>query len=213
MKTIITWAPPVIVSLLLHAALIMLVKFKISDDDPEKNSAKTITVELIGQNPINTSNLLTYKPNLAKAVRQLQEPIVEVSPIEISSKSTESSKPQVTPAPTNDFQSSDYIQESIQSELAVQPLSKITRPPGFLRKVEPVYPSSEQRAGSQASVLVEVTIDDKGKVVNIRVVKSAGINFDTAVIDALKKSLFAPAYIDTEPAAVKVLVPFRFNLK
>jgi len=61
--------------------------------------------------------------------------------------------------------------------------------------------------------LVEVTIDDKGKVVNIRVVKSAGINFDTAVIDALKKSLFAPAYIDTEPAAVKVLVPFRFNLK
>jgi outer membrane biosynthesis protein TonB len=43
-------------------------------------------------------------------------------------------------------------------------------------------------------------------------VNSAGKNFDEAVMEALKKSMFVPGYIDREAVAVRVLVPFRFNL-
>jgi periplasmic protein TonB len=213
MKTVIKWVTPIAVSLLLHAALITLVTYKLSIDKSDKNSGQTITVALIGQIPTNKSTPQIKKHNLAKAALPPQAPVEPESRVVTSSTPTELSMPVVTPAQKNDVQSSAYNQEPLQSEFAVQPLSKVTSPPAFLQKIEPVYPGSEQRAGSQANVLVEVTIDTKGKVVSMRVVKSAGINFDTAVIDALKKSVFAPAYIDKEPVAVRVLVPFRFNLK
>lgn len=95
---------------------------------------------------------------------------------------------------------------------AEQPLSEITRHPSYIRKIEPVYPRQEQRAGSQANVLAEVTVDSKGKVMEVKIIRSAGIYFDNAVIDALKKSIFSPAYINKEPVAARVLVPFRFKL-
>ena len=213
MKNVTTWVTPIAVSLLLHAALITLVTNKISIDKPEKNSEQVITVALIGQISTNKSTPQIKKNNLAKTALPPQAPVESETRLVTSSTPTELSMPLVTPAQKNDVQSATYNQESLQTELAVQHLSKVTSPPAFLRKIEPVYPGSEQRAGSQANVLVEVTIDTNGKVVTVRVVKSAGINFDTAVIDALKKSVFAPAYIDKEPVAVRVLVPFRFNLK
>jgi protein TonB len=109
-------------------------------------------------------------------------------------------------------QESNSVTASQASTKAIYPLSKLTRPPSFLRKIEPDYPAAERRAGSQASVLAEVTIDDKGNVLGVRIVKSAGKFFDDAVMDALKKSMFVPGYIDKEAVAVRVLVPFRFNL-
>ncbi len=62
-------------------------------------------------------------------------------------------------------------------------------------------------------MLAEVTIDNKGSVVEVKIMKSAGNAFDTAVTEALKKSVFMPGYIGKEAVAVRVLVPFRFNLR
>ena len=72
---------------------------------------------------------------------------------------------------------------------------------------------AERRAGSQAQVIAEVTIDESGRVKNIKIVKSAGTDFDNAVIEALNKSMFTPGFINREAVAVRVLIPFRFNLK
>jgi periplasmic protein TonB len=206
MSKLTTWTPPVAVSLLLHATLLVLVAYQMSAPRPDISQLQTITVELLGQTPTSVS-----KPQV-----QATKPVVPIQPVE-------EPVPAVNPVPP-DLQADAAIPEQSGSSgeksnaatesqpAAVYPLSKLTRPPAFLRKIEPVYPVAERRAGSQANVLAEVTIDDKGNVLGVRIVKSAGKNFDEAVMEALKKSMFVPGYIDREAVAVRVLVPFRFNL-
>ena len=94
----------------------------------------------------------------------------------------------------------------------IQPLFRLTRQPKPLGKIEPAYPASERRAGIQASVVAEVTIDSQGNIQNVRILKSAGNAFDAAVMEALKKSTFAPGYIGDKAVPVRFQVPFRFSL-
>jgi protein TonB len=204
MKTLNTWTPPVAISLLLHAVVIVLVTHQLSSSGPVKNPAQTITVALLG----------SVQPTEHKPQVQPKQPI-RTEPVPIASAvpqdtQTTIATPEQTTSPS---QESNAVAETKPSSLVIQPLSKLTRPPAFLHKIEPVYPVAEQRAGSQANVLAEVTIDDKGEVLEVRIVKSAGKHFDEAVMEALKKSKFVPGYINKEAVAVRVLVPFRFNLR
>ncbi|TAJ79480.1 MAG: energy transducer TonB [Gallionellaceae bacterium] len=93
-----------------------------------------------------------------------------------------------------------------------QPLFRLTRIPSFKKRLEAAYPASERRAGIQAYVLTEVTIDVQGNVVDVRILTSAGSAFDTAVMDALKKSVFSPGYIGDKAVRVRVQIPYRFSL-
>lgn len=208
MTTFTTWAPPVAVSLLLHAALIALVTHQLSLTPIEKIRDQTITVMLQEHTPAtpNKARMQAAQPVTVKEAAMAEPaPIINAAPrepplpatVEPTSPAEQASNP---PTPTS------------QTGLSVQPLNKLSRPPSFLRKIEPVYPAAEQRAGSQANVLAEVTIDENGKVREVRIVKSAGKNFDDAVINALNKSQFVPGYIDQNAVAVRVYVPFRFNL-
>lgn len=208
MKTITTWTPPVAVSLLLHATVLVLVVSQMSAPPTEKKQLQTITVELLGQAPVSASKPQVQASKPVIPVQPAQEPAAVVSNVTQDIQANVAIPEKAIPS----SQESNSVTASQTSAMAVYPLSKLTRPPSFLRKIEPDYPAAERRAGSQASVLAEVTIDDKGNVLGVRIVKSAGKFFDDAVMDALKKSMFVPGYIDKEAVAVRVLVPFRFNL-
>lgn len=202
MKTLNTWAPPVAVSLLLHVALIALVTYQLSSSSTVKNQVQAITVELSAQPSTSVNKPLPQKTKPVPEPVKTEQAIVEKPVLEEVK----------TPAATTEQISSAAVPAK-ESGLNVQPLSKLTRPPAFLRKIEPVYPSAEQRAGSQAYVLAEVTIDAQGNVLDVKIMKSAGSAFDNAVVEALKKSIFVPGYIGKDAVAVRVLVPFRFNLR
>jgi protein TonB len=162
---------------------------------------QTINVELLGQTAESKPRPYSAKP--AAIPRPIPETASETeNPLPQEAKTAETAEAPSTPQ-----------QENISGASTVQPLSKLTRPPAFLRRIEPVYPTAEQRAGSQAYVLAEVTIDEQGKVLEVKIMKSAGSAFDNAVTEALKKSIFVPGYIGKDAVAVRVLVPFRFNLK
>jgi len=214
MKSFTRWSLPVAISLLLHAALIALITYQLSNNSTVRIPLQTVTVELAGQAPTKEK-----KPRLHKS-----KPIAIATPIKESAKSEQPVIVKAVPEKSEtstaipeqasaDKQAIDTATEAKQAGLEVQPISKLTRRPSFLHRIEPVYPIAEQRAGSQAYVLAEVTIDEKGNVLAVRIVKSAGNSFDNAVIDALKKSSFRPGYIDKEAVAVRVAVPFRFKLK
>lgn len=211
MKIFSTWTPPVAVSLLLHAALLGLLTYQMSATGPAKVRLESLTVELLGQTPMSVSKpqVQAAKPVMAtpSTLETAQaESVAIVSAVADESHTTD----------TNPEKQSDSGQESSSttepSTLVIHSISKLTRPPSYLRKIEPVYPVAEQRAGSQANVLAEVTIDERGNVLGVRIVKSAGKHFDEAVIEALNKSTFVPGYINRDAVAVRVLVPFRFNL-
>ena len=205
MQTLTTWAPPVAVSLLLHAALIALVTYKMSLTQTGKIHESAITLTLQAQAPNNEN-----KPPV-----KVVKPVLKTStPQQTSTTNPAPVEPAATSEPTTAAsQENQATAEPRQASMTIHPLNKLSRPPAFLQKIEPVYPTAERRAGSQANVLAEVTIDEQGKVHEARIVKSAGAEFDNAVLQALKKSVFVPGYIGNEAVATRVFVPFRFNLK
>ena len=89
---------------------------------------------------------------------------------------------------------------------------KLTKMPSFSHKIEAVYPPAERSAGTQASVLAEVTLNAQGEVTNVRIIKSGGARFDEAVKLALQKSHFSPAMIGERAVGTRINIPFRFNL-
>ena len=125
-------------------------------------------------------------PQAPRATTPASEPIEELPPVE-------------PPAPAPDYD--------------VQPLHRVTRIPQFLRRIEPAYPEGERVAGHEATVLVEIVIDTRGRVLEASIVKSGGAEFDSAVLDALEQSLFTPGYIEDRAVVVRLQIPFSFRLR
>jgi TonB family protein len=203
MKTLASWTPPVAASLLLHAAIFVLVTYRLSGIGPNAKRMQTINVELLGQTAASKPRPSSAKP---AAIPQPATALANDNILPQKAKTAETAEAPPTPQQEN-------ISGAAATTSNIQPLSKLTRPPAFLHRIEPVYPTAEQRAGSQAYVLAEVTIDEQGKVLEVKIMKSAGSAFDNAVTEALRRSVFVPGYIGKEAVAVRVLVPFRFNLK
>lgn len=95
----------------------------------------------------------------------------------------------------------------------IVPLSEVTRFPQFLNRIEPFYPEGERSAGREAHVIAEVVVDTRGRVIDVVIIKSAGSEFDQAVLDSIKKSSFVPGYLEGKPVVVRLQIPFRFKLR
>ncbi|MCX8028337.1 MAG: energy transducer TonB [Thermodesulfovibrionales bacterium] len=85
--------------------------------------------------------------------------------------------------------------------------------PTFIHREMPVYPLIARRIGKEGRVLLRLTIDEKGKLLNVEVLEDAGYGFSEAAVEAVKKSTFSPAMRDGKPVLSKALLPIRFSLR
>ena len=85
--------------------------------------------------------------------------------------------------------------------------------PSFLHREIPSYPALAKRMDKEGSVLLRVTIDERGKPVDVEVVNKAGFGFDEEAVKAVKNSTFVPAKREGRPLICKALLPIRFVLK
>jgi protein TonB len=77
----------------------------------------------------------------------------------------------------------------------------------------PEYPVLAKHRGYEGLVFLEVLVDRKGKVAELRLARSSGYPvLDQAALQAVKKWLFKPAKRGTEPVEDWVKVPIRFQL-
>jgi|GEM_PF-1704432 len=74
------------------------------------------------------------------------------------------------------------------------------------------YPEEAKMAKVHGKVIVEVTIDDKGKVESHKIVKTPSPVLSEAVEKHIDQLKFKPAQKDGEPVKSKVMVPFAFML-
>lgn len=94
------------------------------------------------------------------------------------------------------------------------PFFQVARLPEFIQKVKPEYPLTARVRDIESSVIAEGYIDAEGKMRKVVIVKSGSTEFDAAVIAALYKSKFKPAISkEGKPVAVKVRIPFKFELE
>ncbi len=78
---------------------------------------------------------------------------------------------------------------------------------------DPVVARSELPEGAEGTVIVEITIDDKGNVVDMKVLKPSGLGVDDRVLAALRNWRFRPATLDGVAIASQQDVYFHFPTK
>ena len=87
------------------------------------------------------------------------------------------------------------------------------QPPSAIKKVAPEYPELARQAGAEGEVWIEVTIDETGRVIAARVVKSDTIkSLEEAARKAAMDWLFTPAKQRDQAVKSKIAIPFSFSL-
>jgi periplasmic protein TonB len=85
--------------------------------------------------------------------------------------------------------------------------------PAFRRRVMPLYPERARRLGKEGLVVLRLTIDERGNLLNVEVEQAAGFGFAEAAVHAVKSSSFRPAMVKGQPVTAIARLPIRFILK
>lgn len=85
--------------------------------------------------------------------------------------------------------------------------------PNFLNRALPVYPFAAKRMNREGKVVLRLTIDEHGRLLQTEVVQGADYGFTEAAVEAVKKSTYRPARRDGIPVLSRALLPIRFELK
>lgn len=87
--------------------------------------------------------------------------------------------------------------------------------PRVLREVNSadIYPADAKALGIEATVKLSVGIDERGKVVEVRVIRSGGGHgFDDKAVQAMKKTLFSPA-LTSDGRAVPCRITYDYTFE
>ncbi len=81
------------------------------------------------------------------------------------------------------------------------PVFELTTMPVFKKRITPEYPEILKDEELEGEVALSVTINDKGNVTEVTVLRTDHMLFANAAIKALKASLFHPATQNGEPVS------------
>ena len=85
--------------------------------------------------------------------------------------------------------------------------------PRFLQYVQPNYPLAARQQGREGTVVLRLTIDERGSLVQVEVVASPSDGFAESAVEAVKRSTFAPALRGGRAVASRAVLPVRFTLR
>lgn len=156
-------------------------------------------------------------PAPAQTVPQVEElGLDEIRPAE-PDKEGESAPPSPGPSPSPPGHGEGIGDTSAPDSSEIGnpfvPISRLTKIPTFVFRMAPVYPERSRIAGKEASVMAEIDLDAKGSIIEIRIIKSGGKDFDLAVKNAIMASSFTPGFIKDQPVPVRVQIPYVFKLR
>jgi len=101
---------------------------------------------------------------------------------------------------------------SVPAPAAKESLPGLVEPATVLTRVEPQYPDLPRRAGIEGTVELEVSIDAKGKVTDVEVVRGLPLGLSDAAADAVRRWTYKPARGPEGPVASRKTVRIRFAL-
>ena len=83
--------------------------------------------------------------------------------------------------------------------------------PTPIRTPQPEYPAELRAQNVEGTVVLAVSIDEKGEVATCEVTKSTDKRFEAAAVEAVRKWKFNPATKNKTPVSCKVTLPIRFS--
>jgi protein TonB len=84
--------------------------------------------------------------------------------------------------------------------------------PAFRRFVQPDYPLRARRTGVSGKVLLQVLLDEHGRVLEIKTLSGNDMLVESAVA-AIRKSSFFPLMKNSKPVPCQTVIPIRFTLE
>jgi protein TonB len=85
--------------------------------------------------------------------------------------------------------------------------------PSFLHRVIPAYPLVARRFNREGKVVLRLTINEYGSLINVEVLEDPGYGLAYAAVEAVKKSRYNPARHGGRPVMAKAILPVRFTLQ
>ena len=89
----------------------------------------------------------------------------------------------------------------------------VTTAARIARSVTPAYPLAAREEGLEATVKLEIVVDETGRVLSSRVSESAGHGFDEAALQALQSTTFTPARVGARLVRVRMPWSVEFRLR
>jgi protein TonB len=95
---------------------------------------------------------------------------------------------------------------------AVISFTSLDNPPRTRSQVAPLYPAAAKTSGLTGEVLVEFVVDEQGRVIRARVVKSSNSIFDLPTLKAVERWRFEPGKKTGQPVRFRMVAPVVFSL-
>lgn len=173
-------------ALLVHVAAICLFSVKQKEDE----------IETVDFSQADVFKLVDVQEYIQPKERQSEEIVVQQP--KASERVLETEKK------VKDFDESAFLPQHKISSVPVIPIREV------LSKIE--YPPMALRQGIEAVVYLELFIDSKGAIKNIKVLKDPGHGFAEAAVAALKGIVCVPANANGKNVAVRYRYPIKFTL-
>ena len=90
--------------------------------------------------------------------------------------------------------------------------SGLDNPPRATVQTPPAYPPNARAAGLVGEVWVEFAVDEAGRVLRTRVVRSSDPMFDEPTLRAVAKWRFEPGRKNGRPVSFRMVVPVNYRL-
>jgi protein TonB len=87
--------------------------------------------------------------------------------------------------------------------------------PALIRRVEPIYPDIAVHSHIQGVAILEAIVGEDGRVVDVKVARSAGRLLDTAALDAVRQWQYSPLLLNGLHTrfVLNVVLSFRLDLR
>ena len=192
---------------LVHLLLILFLRFTIHTEPPAVNPTAQC---------IKLVDVTEYQPPPPPPEPPKPEPKKET--VEVSDQPTASEKiievdKQVEEKTEEQVDKAEKAPVSVKPEYIPQhKISQIPKIPVDEVLNRMVYPPLARKQGLEAVVIVELYIDQFGKVRRVVVLRDPGSGFAQAAVNALNGIYCSPAEVNGTPVAVRYRYPIRFTL-
>ncbi len=78
--------------------------------------------------------------------------------------------------------------------------------------IQPEYPAIAKRAKFEGTVFLDLLVDDKGNVVEHKVIRGAPMGLTESAVEAVRQWKYSPAMMNGQPISVWLNVSVRFTL-
>lgn len=146
-----------------------------------------------------------------------QKEVARAKPLEMPEPISEADRPENKSAPTPEESTSETAPNKGSAPLVTKgdtsAAGMIMAKPLYRKNSPPKYPRHARRKGYEGNVIIEVLVDEKGNVSDLKLFKSSGYEIlDRSALSAVEKWLFKPGTSNGKAMKMWVRVPIRFKL-